>query len=188
MRPKWPQWHDSRPVLDLFTGNEISERGAEALHQTPPEFDLEGVGQMKIEIAVEQVPVAVEAALKGDFVVPEPCQPAFEVDTNPRNIETALAVGAVVGNEVLEIRLIVGKVKLYINDKAAAEGDLRTQLGKFTLAGDGLRVGYDSGDAVSQEYTTPGTFKGGSIRFVEVAVDTAQYLDREMELKRALHD
>jgi arylsulfatase len=69
-----------------------------------------------------------------------------------------------------------------------AEGPMKTQFGKFTLAGDGLCVGYDSADAVSQEYTTPGTFKGGTIRFVEVAVDRAQYLDREMELKRALRD
>jgi hypothetical protein len=82
----------------------------------------------------------------------------------------------------------LGKAKLYANDKAVAEGPMRTQLGKFTLAGDGLCVGYDSGDAVSQQYQAPGTFKGGTIRSVEVAVDKAGYLDREMELKRALHD
>jgi arylsulfatase len=82
----------------------------------------------------------------------------------------------------------LGKAKLYVNDKAVAEGSIRTQLGKFTLAGDGLCVGYDSGDAVSQEYQAPGAFAGGTIRFVEVAVDRAQYLDRETELKRALRD
>jgi arylsulfatase len=82
----------------------------------------------------------------------------------------------------------LGKARLYINDKTVAEGSLRTQLGKFTLAGDGLCVGYDSGDAVSQAYQAPGTFKGGTIRSVEVAVDKVGYLDREMELKRALHD
>lgn len=65
---------------------------------------------------------------------------------------------------------------------------MKTQLGKFTLSGDGLCVGYDSGDAVSQDYTTPGTFKGGTVRFVEVAVDPAQYLDRAMELTRVQHD
>jgi arylsulfatase A-like enzyme len=82
----------------------------------------------------------------------------------------------------------LGKAKLYINDKIVAEGPMKTQLGKFTLSGDGLCVGYDSGDAVSQEYITPGTFKGGRIRFVEVAVDKTQYLDLEMELKRRLRD
>jgi arylsulfatase len=82
----------------------------------------------------------------------------------------------------------LGKARLYINDEVVAEGAMKTQLGKFTLSGDGLCVGYDSGDAVSQQYATPGTFKGGKIQFVEVSVDKAQYLDREMELKRRLRD
>jgi arylsulfatase len=82
----------------------------------------------------------------------------------------------------------LGRVKLYIDDKVVAEGQLKTQLGKFTLSGDGLCVGYDSGDGVSQEYGSPGAFKGGKIAFVEVAVDKVQYLDRETELKRALRD
>jgi arylsulfatase len=82
----------------------------------------------------------------------------------------------------------LGKLKLYVNDKMVAEGPLKTQLGKFSLAGDGLCVGFDSSDAVSQEYTAPAKFKGGRIEFVEVDVDNAQYLDREMELKRALRD
>jgi arylsulfatase len=82
----------------------------------------------------------------------------------------------------------LGQMKLYVNEKVAAEGPMKTQLGKFTLSGDGLCVGYDSGDAVSQEYTTPATFKGGTIRFVEVGVDKVQYLDRATELRRALRD
>ena len=52
---------------------------------------------------------------------------------------------------------------------------MRTQAGKFTLSGDGLCVGYDSGDAVSQEYKTPGTFRGGKIEFAGVTVEKAQY-------------
>jgi len=73
----------------------------------------------------------------------------------------------------------LGKTKLYINDKVEAEGDMKTQLGKFTLSGDGLCVGRDSGDAVSEEYKTPGAFKGGSILGVGVTVEKAQYLDLE---------
>jgi hypothetical protein len=69
----------------------------------------------------------------------------------------------------------IGRVKLYVNDKVVAEGPARTQLGKFTLAGDGLCVGYDSGDAVSHEYAAPATFEGGKISLVEVAVDNVQY-------------
>jgi hypothetical protein len=72
-----------------------------------------------------------------------------------------------------------GHTKLYVNDKVVAEGPMRAQVGKFTLSGDGLCVGRDSGDAVSQEYKTPGRFKGGTILFVGVTVEQAQYLDLE---------
>jgi arylsulfatase len=71
----------------------------------------------------------------------------------------------------------LGKVKLYVNDKVVAEGSMRTQPGKFTLSGDGLCVGRDSGDAVSQEYKSPGEFKGGTILGVAVTVEKVQYLD-----------
>lgn len=72
-----------------------------------------------------------------------------------------------------------GKTKLYVNDKVEAEGDMKTQLGKFTLSGDGLCIGRDSGDAVSEDYTTPGEFTGGEIKGVGVTVEKAQYLDLE---------
>ena len=79
----------------------------------------------------------------------------------------------------------VGTAKLYINDKVVAEGPLRTQPGKFTLSGDGLCVGYDSGDAVSQEYKTPGTFKGGTIFFVGITVEKTAYQNLQQEAQRA---
>jgi len=80
----------------------------------------------------------------------------------------------------------LGTVKLYLDDKAVAQGPMKTQAGKFTLSGDGLCVGYDSGDAVSQEYKTPGTFKGGTIFLVGVTVEKGQYLDLEREARRLL--
>jgi len=73
----------------------------------------------------------------------------------------------------------LGKTKLYINDKVVAEGPMRAQVGKFTLSGDGLCIGYDSGDAVSDAYKSPGTFQGGTILGVGVVVDKTQYLDLE---------
>src|SRR5262249_33172808 len=73
----------------------------------------------------------------------------------------------------------VGKMKLYVDDKPVAEGPMKTQPGKFTLSGAGLCVGRDSGDAVSQEYQTPGEFKGGTILGVGVSVEKKQYLDLE---------
>ena len=58
---------------------------------------------------------------------------------------------------------------------------MRTQLAQFTLCGDGLCVGRDSGDAVSKEYTRARTFKGGTIVQVEVDVGDDRYVDLEKE-------
>ena len=80
----------------------------------------------------------------------------------------------------------LGAAKLYIDDQVVAEGPMRTQAGKFTLSGDGLCVGYDSGDAVSSQYTTPGRFKGGTIFLVGVTVEKTQYLDLEKEAQRVM--
>nr|WP_255605130.1 arylsulfatase [Mycolicibacterium xanthum] len=81
-----------------------------------------------------------------------------------------------------------GTTKVYVNDKVVAEGPMRTQTGKFTLCGDGLCVGRDSADAVAKEYTpeTQGRFTGGTIDFVEVAVEEAGYRDLEKEMAAAL--
>jgi arylsulfatase len=80
----------------------------------------------------------------------------------------------------------LGQGKLYINDQVMAEGPLKTQPGKFTLSGDGLCIGRDSGDAVSQEYVSPGEFRGGTIDFVGVTVEQTQYLDLEKLAAAAL--
>jgi arylsulfatase len=81
-----------------------------------------------------------------------------------------------------------GHTKLYINDKVVAEGSMRTQIGKFTLCGDGLCIGYDSADAVAAEYTpeTQGKFTGGKIQYVEVSVEKEQYRDLEKEMAAAM--
>lgn len=73
----------------------------------------------------------------------------------------------------------LGKAKLYVNDQIVAQGEMKTQPGKFTLSGDGLCIGRDSGDAVSKESATPAAFKGGVIKFVAITVEAAQYLDLE---------
>ncbi len=73
----------------------------------------------------------------------------------------------------------VGTTKLYVNDKVVAEGPMRAQVGKFTLCGDGLCVGFDSADAVSHEYSGANPFKGGTIKFVGVTTEKGQYLDLE---------
>jgi arylsulfatase A-like enzyme len=79
-----------------------------------------------------------------------------------------------------------GTTRLYVGDEVVAEGPMRTQLGKFTLCGDGLCVGRDSSDAVSGLYRAPAEFKGGTILQVEVSVGDDQYLDLEKEAIAAL--
>ena len=73
----------------------------------------------------------------------------------------------------------LGKGKLYVNEKVVAEGPMRAQVGKFTLAGDGLCIGRDSGDNVSEEYKSPAEFKGGTILGVAVNIGKQQYVDLE---------
>ena len=80
----------------------------------------------------------------------------------------------------------MGTMQLYINDKAVAKGPMKAQVGKFTLVGDGLCVGYDSGDPVSKQYKSPGEFKGGTIFFVKVSTGKEKYSDLATEAARAL--
>ena len=80
----------------------------------------------------------------------------------------------------------LGYTKLYINEDVVAEGPMKTQPAKFTLSGDGLCVGYDSGDAVSELYPTPSEFEGGTIFGVGVTAEGTPYIDLEAEAKRLM--
>ncbi len=80
----------------------------------------------------------------------------------------------------------LGKTTLYVNERIVAQGDMKTQPGKFTVSADGLCIGRDSGDAVSEEYKSLGEFKGGTILLVGVTVEKAQYLDLEKLAAAAL--
>ena len=79
----------------------------------------------------------------------------------------------------------LGTTTLYVNEKAVATGPMRAQIGKFTLSGDGLCVGYDSGDNVSQQYKNPGRFTGGEILGVAVDVSDKAYIDLQREAAAA---
>jgi arylsulfatase len=80
----------------------------------------------------------------------------------------------------------VGTMTLYIDDQAVTSGDFRTQSGHYALAGEGLAIGYDSGDAVSSDYQPRFEFSGGNI--IQVVYDVADdvYLDQERLLAAAL--
>lgn len=81
----------------------------------------------------------------------------------------------------------IGPLKLYVDDELVAEQEIRTVLGHFSLCGEGLCIGYDSGDAVSSAYAGDRfTFKGGKL--VKVVFDIADdaYVDVESHLAAAM--
>jgi arylsulfatase A-like enzyme len=76
----------------------------------------------------------------------------------------------------------LGKMTLYVDNAAVDSGRFRTEAGHYALCGEGLCIGYDSGDAVSTDYEGHFTFTGG--RVMKVIYDVAQdaYLDAERKL------
>jgi arylsulfatase len=81
---------------------------------------------------------------------------------------------------------VLGAMTLHVDDKATGRADFSTQSGHYALAGEGLAVGYDSGDRVSAEYSSKFAFTGGQI--IKVVYDIADdaYVDLERELAAAL--
>jgi hypothetical protein len=78
---------------------------------------------------------------------------------------------------------ISATLSLYYGDRKVGEGQIKTQPGKFSIAGEGLCVGRDSGEAVTDDYpgTLPWRFTGGTIREVRVDVSGKPYVDLEHE-------
>ncbi|MGH3011600.1 MAG: arylsulfatase, partial [Gaiellaceae bacterium] len=76
----------------------------------------------------------------------------------------------------------IGTMTLHVDDEVVAEDEFRTMTGRYSLCGEGLCVGYDSGDAVSSEYKPKFPFTGG--RIIKVVFDVADdaYVDVEREL------
>jgi arylsulfatase len=80
----------------------------------------------------------------------------------------------------------VGMAALYINDENVAEAKIKTQPGVFSLAGEGLLVGRDGGQAVSADYKPPFAFGGGTIKEVVVDVSGERYRDLVKESEAML--
>ena len=74
-----------------------------------------------------------------------------------------------------------GAATLYIDDKAVGSAEIKTQLGNFSLVGEGLCVGRDGGQPVSSDYESPYSFAGGVIKQVIVDVSGEPYADLEKE-------
>ena len=77
----------------------------------------------------------------------------------------------------------IGLHSLWHGDEKVGEGEIKTQPGKFTLAGDGLCVGRDSGSGVTSDYagSSPWRFTGGTIKRIAVDVSGESYIDPERE-------
>jgi arylsulfatase A-like enzyme len=76
-----------------------------------------------------------------------------------------------------------GTLTLFHEDRKVGEGTIRTQPGFFSLAGEGLTVGRDSGEAVTADYPgeAPWPFTGGTLHRVAVDVSGTPYVDLERE-------
>src|SRR5205823_28088 len=76
-----------------------------------------------------------------------------------------------------------GRLTLWHDDKMVGEGQIKTQPGKFMIAGEGLCIGRDGGAGVTSDYpgARPWRFTGGTIRRVAVDVSGEAYVDLERE-------
>ena len=81
-----------------------------------------------------------------------------------------------------------GILSLYHGDTKVGEGRIKTQPGMFSLAGEGLCVGRDSGEPVTDDYPGehPYPFTGGTINRVAVDVSGDPYVDLEREAQAML--
>jgi arylsulfatase len=80
-----------------------------------------------------------------------------------------------------ELHETLGTMTLHVDDQAVAKSAFRTQSGHYSLCGEGLCIGSDSGDAVSREYTGRNRFSGGEI--IEVLYDVSDDHYEDIELK-----
>ena len=81
----------------------------------------------------------------------------------------------------------LGTTTLYVDGKEVAKGPMKAQIGKFTLSGDGLCVGFDSGDNVSEQYKNPGRFTGGTIQGVAIDLSDNAYVDLQRDAAAAFN-
>jgi arylsulfatase len=76
-----------------------------------------------------------------------------------------------------------GTLSLFIDDELVGEGKIMTQPGNFSLVGEGLNVGKDPAEPITDDYpgTSPYAFTGGTIKEAVVDVSGEPFLDLEKE-------
>jgi arylsulfatase len=80
-----------------------------------------------------------------------------------------------------------GTLTLYIRDEKAGEGRIKTQPGKFSLAGEGLNIGKEGAEPVTDDYPGeyPWAFVGGTIGRAAVDVSGTPFEDLAIAAKAA---
>jgi hypothetical protein len=81
-----------------------------------------------------------------------------------------------------------GNLTLFYGDTPVGQMRMETQPGKFSIAGEGLTIGRDTGAPVTGDYPghEPWEFTGGTIRRVSVDVSGELYLNLEREAQAML--
>jgi arylsulfatase len=81
-----------------------------------------------------------------------------------------------------------GTLTLWHGDTPVGKAEIKTQPGKFMIAGEGLCIGRDGGAGVTDDYpgAQPWTFTGGTIKRVAVDVSGEPYMDLEREAQAML--
>jgi arylsulfatase A-like enzyme len=76
-----------------------------------------------------------------------------------------------------------GTLSLFVGDELVGEGRIMTQPGNFSLVGEGLNVGKDPAEPITDDYAgvSPFAFTGGTIKEAVVDVSGDQYVDLELE-------
>jgi arylsulfatase len=81
-----------------------------------------------------------------------------------------------------------GTLSLYHGDEKVGEGQIKTQLGAFAIAGSALYVGRHEGEPLTADLpgAAPHHFTGGTINRVAIDVSGDAYLDLEREAELLL--
>jgi arylsulfatase len=80
-----------------------------------------------------------------------------------------------------------GTLSLYVGKEKVGEGRIKTQPGKFSLAGEGLNIGRDGGEPVTDDYPgeSPWAFVGGTNAKAVIDVSGEPFVDLAQEAKMA---
>ena len=80
-----------------------------------------------------------------------------------------------------------GTLTLHVGDEEAGQGRIKTQPGKFSIAGEGLNIGKDGAEPVTDDYPgdAPWRFTGGTIHRAAVDVSGEPFVDLAAEARMA---